>query len=297
MAMEPIKSKLTSFYLWIKLLWLHLNQLLCRWMNRPFLFRSRRSPLYHSVVCIGDGYIEGFGDWIIAFNNGGITDKLPKILRQKSSVRQYWTFVNAGHYHSTSFDWLPDCEEKPTQLTLGVGKSLWSDTFGSHSSDVNALKSEIAILCVGGSDHLYARKDGDLPHKTVENIKTICNELVKMGKIVIVSPIPLGLGGYKRVERDERNKLLQEWLNTKPQNIYQGPDINTPLLRLPHYSLDHYHLSSHGYTLWSNMLVECVKNHMLQIEWKSYQEIWRQQKPEGKEKSRGEKSQGEKKEE
>eukprot|EP01117_Protostelium_nocturnum_P009558 TRINITY_DN3408_c0_g1_i3.p1 TRINITY_DN3408_c0_g1~~TRINITY_DN3408_c0_g1_i3.p1 ORF type:complete len:231 (+),score=49.36 TRINITY_DN3408_c0_g1_i3:123-815(+) len=218
--MSWFSEALISLLVSIRLYWLHLNQSIFRFLQKPLFFTPRKTEMDHSVVAIGDGFIEGFGDWVILFGNAGICEKIPKILSQKRAVRQRWTFFNRGHYGSTSFDWNPQTTRKPNYFSFGVNKSLFYDTFDDPNADRRVREAEIVLLCVGSMDHLNAGADGQLPSKTFENIKEIVEELTKRGKTVVVSMIPLGINGQKRVALDERNKLLQKY-HRKQSNSFK----------------------------------------------------------------------------
>ena len=109
----------------LSLAWLRINAQLGRGEGN----RSSRS----SVLIIGDGFAEGFGDWIVCGRRAGMSRFLEKMLNADADVKSNWTVESRGHFGSCSEEWLPSCSRKPACLAWGGKETLWKDLLNSSA--------------------------------------------------------------------------------------------------------------------------------------------------------------------
>ena len=82
------------------------------WMKLYYWFFDNNalredSEVIRSVLCIGDGFIEGFGDKFAIGLSSGLCNRMNHLFKQERKLRMEWQFINGGQYGSTTEDWLP----------------------------------------------------------------------------------------------------------------------------------------------------------------------------------------------
>jgi lysophospholipase L1-like esterase len=249
-------------------------------LGRPRSIRPA-SDTFHKILCIGDGSVEGWGDvWRFGRHTAGYPARLQDLIDETDMVRQHWAVINRGHYGSTTDDWLPDANSKPSVGARWVKRTLWRDVM----DDPNVNDAEIVLVSLGAMDNQYGTDAKSASH-SVKNLIAICRALKSMHKVVFVSPIPAGREedrGHKR-RNLERNLLLWEFLQKqqalvvdssqeKLGVIYPGPGWNGRHGK-DMYATDLLHFNSQGYQMraeeWGNELLQ----PMLRIEWQCWQKL------------------------
>lgn len=64
------------------LLWIRLNNLLARYLYAE----QREESCHHTITVIGDGFVEGVGDWVTCFKQAGIAARLQRLIQQNQNV-------------------------------------------------------------------------------------------------------------------------------------------------------------------------------------------------------------------
>lgn len=124
---------LTTIGIFLKLVWMRIYY---------FLFdknKYKESKTTRTILCIGDGFAEGFGDYFSIGSLCGLSNRIESLIRKDNRLRFRWQFVNAGKYGSTSNDWLPS---NPN--------SLYNKIFGSSKFD----QVEVVLIMLGSCDSL-----------------------------------------------------------------------------------------------------------------------------------------------
>eukprot|EP01088_Endostelium_zonatum_P012283 TRINITY_DN26467_c0_g1_i1.p1 TRINITY_DN26467_c0_g1~~TRINITY_DN26467_c0_g1_i1.p1 ORF type:complete len:305 (+),score=35.18 TRINITY_DN26467_c0_g1_i1:49-963(+) len=281
-----------SLYNFIFVVWLYFVRAIFR---NPVSFYKKASKLHHKIVIIGDGIVEGQGDWKRLFNTSlGLGSRLEKLVAaNKTKHRQFWQVADLSESGSTSYDWAP--------LESGnKGFTFYERYFGNASSFV--YDSEIVIVCIGSEDHKVSqirhRRLGGMvenpnennwgnPEKTAENISRLCERLYDLGKIVVLTPLPGSgdnLGSRFRIRK--LNQLLRDWVfqfnhqkkskakqesnDKKPSGeLLLGPDWEKDKLVKQGITSDNLlHLSSNGFDKWSSEFMELLEKPILRVEWK-----------------------------
>ncbi|KNC78301.1 hypothetical protein SARC_09264 [Sphaeroforma arctica JP610] len=67
----------------------------------------RNSKQLHKIIFAGDGYAEGYGDWITFGHEAGTTTHIRRMIQAKKSIRSAWKTYNRGRYLTATEDWLP----------------------------------------------------------------------------------------------------------------------------------------------------------------------------------------------
>eukprot|EP01061_Rhynchopus_euleeides_P021450 TRINITY_DN34986_c0_g1_i1.p2 TRINITY_DN34986_c0_g1~~TRINITY_DN34986_c0_g1_i1.p2 ORF type:complete len:324 (+),score=147.59 TRINITY_DN34986_c0_g1_i1:43-972(+) len=263
-AVSSLQEKLFRWYLLIRTVvhgfWIMVNQLL--WSDK--LFRTGR--LRRKVVIIGDEAALGFGDWIICSETPGFAKYITSEIKQGEHVRFQWRAFSSSHIASTSDEWLPEHEGKPSFLGwLCRGKNLFEATFGEGARHADA---DAVVIMVGSHD---TTKD---PEATGRNVVAIAEKLAGMGKRVWINTVPtkghLGAGrakaGWVLCERNQGiRKFVTEAQKAQP-HIYHGVDVEL-YKRDELFAFDSVHLSSKGYRRIAKELYPLMKNPLINIEW------------------------------
>eukprot|EP00758_Cryptobia_borreli_P003094 Tbor_TRINITY_DN3522_c0_g1::TRINITY_DN3522_c0_g1_i2::g.2933::m.2933 len=184
---------LACHLMWLKL-WTFIGNL-----KISFLY-SEWSPQNRKIVIIGDDTAIGVGDWVTFGQEPGIQGRLNKIINKDVMSRiigrgTLWSCFTYGKSGSTSGDWIPVSVVLPTQTTesetngsvssekkLTSGVSLFDKAFnpctGVHRD------ADIVVLIIGSKDRVTTTE-------TVENIRKIALELLRLNKAVMLTTIPL----------------------------------------------------------------------------------------------------------
>ena len=85
----------------LKLVWMRVYYVLFDMALR------KETDTVHSVLCVGDGFTEGFGDRYAIGSLTGPCNRMKVAFKEHSNLRMTWQFINAGKYGSTSEDWIP----------------------------------------------------------------------------------------------------------------------------------------------------------------------------------------------
>lgn len=92
---------ITKILVFLKLIWMRVYY----WCFDKSL--RKESDVIRSVLCIGDGFIEGFGDRFVVGSLTGLCNRMNSTFKQEHKLRMVWQFINGGKYGSTTEDWLP----------------------------------------------------------------------------------------------------------------------------------------------------------------------------------------------
>jgi len=245
------------FAIWtqLRLTWTRFNRSLEEWLSYS---EKRMKPgpqnhKTHKLVIIGDGFAEGLGDWVTLFENAGVAKYLPHYLyADKGRPRLQLVVLNRGVTGSKSEFWRPDRVDEPT---------YFRNVFESkRCQDVDAV-----LITVGSADSVETNED---VRDTVENIKKICAELRKRGKLVYVSTIP----SVKTSERrKQRNQLIKEFAFGNKLGVKLGPDMTSKAYENPDFwTLGGSYFCSTGYKKCAEDWKDCIMDDLKKIEWEYF---------------------------
>lgn len=227
------------------------------------LFLSQTSPLYaserkRSIVLIGDGTAEGFGD---ALGKTGLTARLSTLLVENRPLRLSWRIVTLGRLWTTASDWHP--------------------TRGALFSDLTSKKTfrdaDVCILTFGMHDD---------PTTAPELVADIADALVRMGKEVVVTglfnphtPKTEKHAQFRAATEDLKHRLdsIKEQ-NTSPESgtVAMGVDpVKVCVMGSDALSAeqDFYTFNSRGYRLFASDLYDDVVTAAKRVEWR----YWKKQ--------------------
>jgi len=245
----------------VHLLWIRVHNFLGPYFDFAFTRVSRSD---HKIVVVGDGFAQGFGDWVVMGSKPGVCGRLEDIIRKNARVRKKWRVYSRGKYMTTSADWLP-----PTDVTDSASRraSLFDGTFGRGAFCADA---DIVVVAVGYNDHAHDIE----PKQTCENIRILGETLRSRGKLVYVCALPRVRKSRALVNRP-RNMCIEKFLTkcraeTKSEGqILAGPKLN--LFQVPSlFGFDGARFSSKGYSLFASRLFQDILPGMTRVEFNSF---------------------------
>lgn len=137
---------------------------------------GRNSELNHTVLLIGDGTAEGFGD---SPGNTGLASRINALIRENqelNGLRLRWHVVTAGRLFTKSQDWLPS----PESSSGGLSATLFQNAIVKGPF----RDADVVVVFLGQHDAHENLSD------TTRNIRLIAEGIVRLGKYAIVSAIP-----------------------------------------------------------------------------------------------------------
>ena len=244
-------------------------------VNRDGLFRKGRN--FHKVVIIGDGFALGQGDSIVMFSTAGVPRFLQNLTAVYKNIRTHWSFLNRGKYNSTTYDWVPE------------GK-LYKNVFGPGTEGETA---ECVILMMGTIDVIDNRLgfpinamnksytdefvEADLSD-SMKNIRSICEDLQKKGKRVIICDMPStgdrinrNLAMVKRFNRQLRWYSAKKKSTDNPVPLVQSSIAK--ICRGANRAYDAIHFNKSGYKTFAEEIFEQLKNQMISVEYNVVKDI------------------------
>jgi lysophospholipase L1-like esterase len=224
-----------------------------------------RTNQHRKIVIIGDGFAEGFGDYVTIGQVAGMASSLSSSIAQEAKVKMTWKVLNLGRSGTGTADWLPSGD-----LFKGIFEhKAYSDT-------------DIVAICLGANDCRPGPKHFS-PTDTVQNLKKICTALRENGKRVAVSTLlcaqeNISQSSDEQAWNDETNKLLKQYfMETKNESnpVMPGPALNAPKLvaRSQYYAFDGMHFNSAGYKMLGREAKEALFSHIKAVEWDEFKSL------------------------
>ena len=199
----------------LQLVWLRVNRAL--WQTRAV--RPGKLWTRHKIVVLGDGFAEGFGDWVTCGTVAGLATKLTTALGQTATsvrgVLHNWTVLNVGHLGSSSVEWRPTHPRPPAvfggRLCCRCSRApLWRQL----ESDAALAEAEIVVVVVGSGDFRRSDDFANIASTTVDAIKAIALACKARGQLVyIVGLAPSGPASTpESMHNQARNRLLRAFV-------------------------------------------------------------------------------------
>jgi lysophospholipase L1-like esterase len=220
---------------------------------------------HRKLAIIGDGFAEGFGDYVTIGSVAGMASSLSSCIRQDALVKMTWKVLNLGKSGTGTSDWIPSGD-------------LFQSTF-DHKAYADA---DIVLICLGANDARPGPKHNS-PTDTVQNLKKMCAALQESGKRVAVSTLlcaheNIAQSTSEQAWNEETNKLLknyfQECKNDK-NPVLPGPALNAPKLvaRSQYYAFDGIHFNSAGYKMIGKDAKDALHSHIKAVEWAEFKDM------------------------
>jgi len=219
-----------------------------------------------TILVVGDGFAEGFGDWVVFGRRAGAARFFEKLAAGDEYLRCSWRVESAGHFGSCSEEWIPSCSRKPTCSAWGVRETLWKDLVGSGAF----ARASVIVLMLGSMDRLWATEPASYK-STAENIKLICKELSRVyGKKIVVCTMA-GSGSEDSLCQDDvnRNVLIKTFVEEEEKgaisigaDLFYIHDRNNSVR-----CFDGIHFNAAGYKRCALKCWEAVQPLCVQSEW------------------------------
>ena len=266
------------------------TQLVCWWI---YFLRAYGEVLRIETECkiaiIGDGIALGFGDFITFYSKqAGVTRRFQTALNvagTSGALGMDWRVFNRGHFASTSENWKPTTDQRPTfhSLIMRPGsKNLFEHTFrrGGIVSD-----AQIVVVIVGTMDcRGEAGSEGRDVEYTVERVTELVEELHKRGKWVMLCQLhdarrdddaDVGFIGRHHHKNTQFEKIWK-----RLPRCYEGANFTHVKYHIHRHS-DGVHFGSTGYKLASEdmlpTLLEMCQNVEAGILWDKRQKVLAEQ--------------------
>lgn len=250
--------------------------------------KSSVSSYHHSVLMLGDGFAEGFGDGSIIFGHrGGLAHYMPKLIGKSDIIRHQWTISNAGITDSRAKDWSP----------LNLTKKGEKNYFHSLCSTLEFAQAEIVVILVGSmdaaavsiSDSSSSRtnsstgngksddKDDKTAEETLKHLKDLCDAIRKKNKRVCLGTVSDLPSNESHMESQRKvNRLIQEYCSSTKYDdipVVCGPQVNSPLFRKSETrAFDGMHLNGQSYKVLTKNAFEMLEPMMVKVEWGTWKE-------------------------
>ena len=124
--LERLAIAFTLCRVFFALVLLRCNEVIARIVAK--VFRPRATL---SLVVIGDGFAEGFGDFVTGRSSAGISYHLQNKADRDKRLRTTWVVQNRGHFATTIADWMPGAP-RPDRFLARLG--LYASLFESNRS-------------------------------------------------------------------------------------------------------------------------------------------------------------------
>eukprot|EP01134_Creolimax_fragrantissima_P004823 CFRG4823T1 len=237
----------------LKIWWIRVNK-----SSAPI---PKSTSQLHKIIVAGDGFAEGYGDWVTFGHEAGIVTYMHPMIVHKKSIRSKWILYNRGQYATHTDDWLPS-----------IQNGLFSQTF-----DMPSLKdAEVVILLLGSMDGrnevLNKTSIEHVAQKSNGHLRAICSELSARGKHVFVSKVwDAGEEGNLLKLAQRKNELLDAYLKKNTDgSIKEGPALTDYRFKdNEYYSSDMMHFCSKGYKHLASLAFEAIHQTMTKVEFDS----------------------------
>lgn len=278
------KLHIIAHMIWIKIHHFLFGELMIRFVY------GTPSQMNRRIVVIGDDYALGVGDWVTMGKPPGlqryINDHVEEFVKKKSAriVRQgvTWSATTTAISGSTAEDWLPR-----SRRHCSDGRNFEGVFDANIGTDPDA---DIVCVLVGahmhkGSSRPSATSNVNDTEKIMEefssHVETICTELCRRGKYVLISTIPLSLVAAE----DElllnnnrlKNHMIRQVVSKLRRDMPDGCDaaqltlIDTQdaLKNAVHYRFGGRLVSGAGYMAMSRGFLTAIVSCIDQVETKS----------------------------
>jgi hypothetical protein len=181
----------------------------------------------------------------------GVSGRLESLLSENSRLRHTWKVYNCGQYLSSSKDWIP------------TAKYFREVLLSKYYEDCS-----IVVIVLGFNDEM-----GNVEvKKTKENLRKLCDELIRRGKEVFLCTVP---NPCKPVRKEGKRVLsephktpvtmmIETMIAQSGGKIKLGADLRR--FGYENYSFNPNYFSSKGYKRFAEELHENITNSCIKVE-------------------------------
>lgn len=181
----------------------------------------------------------------------GVSGRLEKLLAKNQRLRHKWRVYNCGQYLSSSKDWIP------------TSKYFRETLLSRYYEDCS-----IVVIVLGFNDEM---ENVDVKN-TRENLRKLCDELIRRGKEVFLCTVPNPCKPVKKEgkrfsmepPKTPRTMMIETMIAKSGEKIKLGADLR----RYGHenYSFNPNYFSSQGYKRFAAELHENITNACIKVE-------------------------------